>query len=110
MPMIILFCVLGAYSVANSITDVLLMLLFGLIGYLMKKLKFEAPPLVLAFVLGPLIEYYFKSSLMFSRGSFTVFFTRPISLVCLVITGLIFLSSIISALRKRSLILLPKEP
>jgi putative tricarboxylic transport membrane protein len=102
MPMMILFCVLGSYSVANSVTDVLLMLAFGLIGYLMKKLKFDAPPLVLAFVLGPLIEYYFKSALMFSRGSFAVFFTRPISLACLSITAVILLSSVVSAWRKRS--------
>jgi len=108
MPMIILFCVLGAYSVANSLTDVLLMLLFGLIGYLMKKLKFDAPPLVLAFVLGPLIEYYFKSSLMFSRGSFAVFFSRPISLVCLSISAAILLWSIVSGLRRRPLPI-PKE-
>jgi putative tricarboxylic transport membrane protein len=108
MPAIILFCVLGAYSVANSITDVLLMLLFGLIGYLMKKLKFDAPPLVLAFVLGPLIEYYFKSSLMFSRGSFTVFVTRPISLVCLSISAAILLWSIVAGLRRRTLPI-PKE-
>jgi putative tricarboxylic transport membrane protein len=110
MPLILLFCVLGSYSVANSTTDVLLMLLFGLIGYLMKKLKFDAPPLVLAFVLGPLVEYYFKSALMFSHGSFAVFFTRPISLACLMITAIILLSSIVSALRKRSLRSFPKEP
>jgi putative tricarboxylic transport membrane protein len=110
MPLILLFCVLGSYSVANSTTDVLLMLLFGLIGYLMKKLKFDAPPLVLAFVLGPLVEYYFKSALMFSHGSFAVFFTRPISLACLIITAIILLSSIVSALRKRSLRSFPKEP
>jgi len=110
MPMILLFCVLGSYSVANSATDVLLMLLFGLIGYLMKKLKFDAPPLVLAFVLGPLVEYYFKSALMFSRGSFAVFFTRPISLACLMITAVILLTSIFSALRRRSPRLFPKEP
>jgi putative tricarboxylic transport membrane protein len=110
MPAIVLFCIVGSYSVANSITDVYLMLGFGVVGYLTKKLKFDAPPLVLAFVLGPLIEYYFKSALMFSRGSFAVFFTRPISLVCLVITAVIFLSSIISVLRKRSLGLFPKEP
>jgi TctA family transporter len=110
MPAIILFCVLGAYSVANSITDVLLMLLFGLVGYLMKKLKFDAPPLVLAFVLGPLIEYYFKSSLMFSRGSFTVFFTRPISLVCLSISAAILLWSIVSGLRRRPLPIPKEEP
>jgi len=110
MPAIVLFCIVGSYSVANSITDVYLMLGFGIIGYLMKKLKFDSPPLVLAFVLGPLIEYYFKSALMFSRGSFAVFFTRPISLVCLIITAVIFLSSIIASLRKRSLRLVPKEP
>ncbi|MGE5257026.1 MAG: tripartite tricarboxylate transporter permease [Hyphomicrobiales bacterium] len=110
MPMILLFCVLGSYSVANSTTDVLLMLLFGLIGYLMKKLKFDAPPLVLAFVLGPLVEYYFKSALMFSRGSFAVFFTRPISLACLLITAVILLTSMISAFRSRSQRLFPKEP
>jgi putative tricarboxylic transport membrane protein len=110
MPAIVLFCIVGSYSVANSITDVFLMLGFGVVGYLMKKLKFDAPPLVLAFVLGPLIEYYFKSALMFSRGSFAVFFTRPISLVCLIITAIIFLSSILTALRRRSIRLLPKEP
>jgi putative tricarboxylic transport membrane protein len=110
MPAIVLFCIVGSYSVANSITDVYLMMGFGVVGYLMKKLKFDAPPLVLAYVLGPLIEYYFKSALMFSRGNFAVFFTRPISLVCLIITAAVFLSSIISALRKRSSSLFPKEP
>jgi putative tricarboxylic transport membrane protein len=109
MPAIVVFCILGSYSVTNSLTDVLFMLLFGVVGYLMKKLRFDAPSLVLAFVLGPLLEYYFKSSLMFSRGSFTVFFTRPISLVCLVITAVILASSIYSGMRQRSLKLFPKE-
>jgi putative tricarboxylic transport membrane protein len=108
MPAIVLFCTVGSYSVANSITDVYLMLGFGIIGYLMKKLKFDSPPLVLAFVLGPLIEYYFKSSLMFSRGSFTVFFTRPISLACLSISAAILLWSIVAGLRRRPLPI-PKE-
>jgi putative tricarboxylic transport membrane protein len=110
LPAIVLFCIVGSFSVANSVTDVYLMLGFGVVGYLMKKLKFDAPPLVLAFVLGPLVEYYFKSALMFSRGSFSVFFNRPISLVCLLITAVIFLSSILSAFRKRSRKLLPEEP
>ena len=108
MPLIIIFCILGAYSVANSMADVFFMLLFGIVGYIMKKLKFVSPPLVLAFVLGPLVEYYFKSSLMFSRGSFTVFFTRPISLVCLTITAAIFAWSIISGLRQKAKIV-PRE-
>ena len=105
-----MFCLIGAYSVANSITDVTLMLVFGIIGYLMKKLKFDAPPLVLAFVLGPLIEYYFKSSLMFSRGSFTVFFTRPISLVCLIISAAILLWSICSPDLRRARCHIPRAP
>lgn len=108
MPLIIIFCILGSYSVANSMADVFFMLLFGVVGYIMKKLKFDSPPLVLAFVLGPLVEYYFKSSLMFSRGSFTVFFTRPISLVCLSITAAIFAWSIISGLRQKTKVL-PRE-
>jgi putative tricarboxylic transport membrane protein len=110
MPAIVLFCVVGSYSVANSITDVYLMLGFGVVGYLMKKLKFDSPPLVLAFVLGPLIEYYFKSSLMFSRGSFTVFFTRPISLACLSISAAILLWSIVAGLRRRPLPIPKEEP
>jgi putative tricarboxylic transport membrane protein len=108
MPLIIIFCILGSYSVANSMADVFFMLVFGVVGYIMKKLKFDSPPLVLAFVLGPLVEYYFKSSLMFSRGSFTVFFTRPISLVCLTITAVIFAWSIISGLRQKAKIV-PRE-
>jgi putative tricarboxylic transport membrane protein len=108
MPLIIIFCILGAYSVANSLADVFFMFLFGLVGYIMKKLKFDSPPLVLAFVLGPLVEYYFKSALMFSRGSFTVFFTRPISLVCLAITAAILAWSILSGLRRKSKII-PRE-
>jgi putative tricarboxylic transport membrane protein len=108
MPAIVLFCIVGSYTVANSITDVYLMLAFGVFGYLMKKLKFDAPPMVLAFVLGPLIEYYFKSALMYSRGSFVVFVTRPISLACLVVTAIVLVWSLAAAVR-RSPSLFPKE-
>ena len=110
MPAIILFCVRRLLLGRQQHHRCLLMLLFGLIGYLMKKLKFDAPPLVLAFVLGPLIEYYFKSSLMFSRGSFTVFFTRPISLACLSISAAILLWSIVAGLRRRPLPIPKEEP
>ena len=110
MPAIVLFCTVGSYTVANSITDVYLMLGFGVLGYLMKKLKFDAPPLVLAFVLGPLVEYYFKSALMYSRGSFAVFVTRPISLACLVVTGVVLTWSLFTALRRRPSIIPKEEP
>jgi putative tricarboxylic transport membrane protein len=84
MPLIILFCLIGSYTVANSVMDVFLMLLFGLVGYLMKKLKYDAPPFILAFVLGPILEYSLKQSLIFSKGSFMIFVTRPITATCLV--------------------------
>ena len=83
MPLIILFCLIGSYTVANSVMDVFLMLLFGLVGYVMKKLKYDAPPFILAFVLGPILEYSLKQSLIFSKGSFMIFVTRPITATCL---------------------------
>jgi len=90
MPVIILFCLIGAYTIANSIFDVLFMLAFGVIGYLMKKLKYDAAPFVLAFVLGPMLEYSLKQSLIVSKGSFRIFLARPISASCLLL-GLILL-------------------
>jgi putative tricarboxylic transport membrane protein len=101
MPMIILFCLIGAYSIANSITDIYIMLGFGIIGYLMKKLRYETPPLVLAFVLGPMLEYYLKSSLMLSHGSFQIFFSRPISATCLVITLLLLFLPVLKSFRQK---------
>ena len=59
------------------------MLVFGLVGYGMKKLKYDAPPFILAFVLGPMMEYSLKQSLIYSKGSFMIFLTRPIAAICL---------------------------
>ena len=84
-PIIILFCLLGSYSINNSSTDVAIMLVFGVIGYLMKKLSLEAAPMVLAFVLGPMMETALRQALIKSKGSFSIFFTRPISAACLII-------------------------
>ncbi len=91
MPLIVLFCLVGSYTVGNSVMDVFFMLVFGVIGYLMKKLKYEAPPFILAFVLGPLLEYSLKQSLIISKGSFGIFVTRPISAVCLGIALILLL-------------------
>jgi putative tricarboxylic transport membrane protein len=84
-PLIILFCLIGSYSINNSSVDVLIMLVFGVVGYLMKKLSLEAAPMVLAFVLGPMLETALRQSLIKSKGSFSIFFTRPISAVCLIL-------------------------
>jgi len=76
---IILFCLIGAYSLNNSTADIFVAAIFSLIGLLMKKFDFEAAPLVLAFVLGPLLETALRRSLILSDGSFLIFFERPIS-------------------------------
>jgi len=84
-PLILLFCIIGAYSVRSSIFDVHLTIIFGMVGYLFRKFDYEAAPLVLAFVLGPLFESNLRQSLTLSKGSFSIFFTRPISAVSIIL-------------------------
>jgi len=94
---IIIFCFLGSYSINNSTFDAFMTFFFGIVGFVLKRYDFELPPLILAFVLGPLVESTFRQSLMISGGDFGIFFTRPISAV------LIFLAVgvIITAFIKR---------
>lgn len=93
-PMIALFCLVGAYSLRNSSYDILIMLFFGVIGYLMRKLNYEAAPLVMAFVLGPLMELNLRRSLILSDGSFQIFLSRSISAGFLLIAAIIILISL----------------
>jgi putative tricarboxylic transport membrane protein len=76
---IILFCLIGAYSLNNNTTDIFVAILFSVVGLLLKKFDFEPAPLVLAFVLGPMLETAMRRSLILSDGSFQIFVTRPIS-------------------------------
>ncbi len=76
---IILFCLIGSYTINNSLTDVYIMILFGIIGYLMNKFDYEAVPLILALVLGPMMENAFRRSMILFDGRMLVFFQRPIS-------------------------------
>ena len=78
-PLILLFCLIGCYSLNNSVTEVIIMVLFGLIGYTFKKFQYEGPPLVLALVLGPMMENSLRQALLMSGGSPVIFFSRPIS-------------------------------
>jgi putative tricarboxylic transport membrane protein len=100
-PLILLFCLIGSYSLKNSLGDVFVMIIFGVLGYLMRKYKYDTPPLVLAFVLGPIMEASLRRSLLLSNGSPFIFFQRPISAGLLLVTLLMLLSSIIPALKKR---------
>jgi putative tricarboxylic transport membrane protein len=78
-PLILLFCVIGAYSLNNDTAEVLLMILFGVVGYFMKKFDYEGAPLVLALVLSPMMENNLRQALLVSHGSFLIFIRSPIS-------------------------------
>lgn len=102
-PIILLLCVIGAYTVNNRIFDIHLMLIFSVFGYLMRKFGYEGAPLIFAFVLGPLFENNFRKSLIISQGDFSIFFTRPLSLVCLLAAIFVILSPLVPRLaRQRS--------
>ena len=90
-PLILLFCLIGAYSLNNNVGDVIIMGIFGVVGFLMKKFQFEPAPLVLALVLGPMLEDNLRQSLLISGGSFAPFFTRPLSAFFLIISLAILL-------------------
>jgi len=110
-PLILLFCLVGAYTVDNKIFDVHIMIFFGFVGYLLRKYKYEAAPLILAFVLGPMFEDALRQSLLISEGSPAIFFTRPISGVIITVAVLLLLSPLIPKVRKkRETIAVEEEP
>src|SRR3982751_3746974 len=78
-PSILFFCCVGTYSVNNNLDDVLITAAFGLLGYILMRLSLDPAPLMLGFILGPMLEENFRRAMLLSRGSFTVFVTRPIA-------------------------------
>jgi putative tricarboxylic transport membrane protein len=98
--LILIFCIIGVYSLNHQIADVYLLIIFGLVGFLTKKLAYEPAPLIMAFILGPMIERALRQSLIFSNGSFNVFITRPVAASFLAITAFIIVTAIIGAQRK----------
>ena len=93
-PLILVFVIIGAYSVNNSIFDVGITIAFGFFGYLMRKFAFEPAPLVLAMILGPQLEASLRRSLIYSRGDLGIFFERPIAAVLLAVALLMLLSPV----------------
>ncbi|MGE0563719.1 MAG: tripartite tricarboxylate transporter permease [Pseudolabrys sp.] len=100
-PAIVVFCCIGIYSVNNSTADVVMAGLFGLFGYWLVRHDFEPAPLVLAMVLGPLIEENLRRAVLLSRGDVTVFVTRPISAALLAIAAALLVLAVLPAIRKR---------
>jgi putative tricarboxylic transport membrane protein len=78
-PLILLFCIIGVYTVSANVWDIVIMLIFGGLGYLMKKFEYEPMPLVLAYVLGRMAEESLRQTLLLSRGSAAIFLSRPIA-------------------------------
>jgi putative tricarboxylic transport membrane protein len=100
-PAILTFCCIGVYTVNNSTFDVFMTAGFGLLGYIFAKLGCEGAPLLLGFVLGPMMEENFRRSLLLSRGDFTVFFTRPLSLGLLIAAALLVVIVALPAIKNK---------
>jgi len=100
-PAILLFCCIGVYSLNNSAIDVGLALFFGLLGYLFIKLDCEPAPLLLGFVLGPMMEDNLRRAMLLSRGNPTVFLTRPLSLALLLVALALLMVVVLPAVRKK---------
>jgi putative tricarboxylic transport membrane protein len=88
---ILVFLVVGSYSINNSTIDVMVMIAFGIVGLFFRRLDIPLAPLVLTLILGPFMEESLRQSLELSLGEFSIFFTRPISLTLLVLAAVIFL-------------------
>jgi putative tricarboxylic transport membrane protein len=100
-PFIFFFCIVGSYSENSSIFDVSLMLVFGLVGYFIKKFKYEPAPMVLALILTPMLENALRQSLIMSEGSFLIFFSRPVAAIALIIALILLFTSVLPHLKKR---------
>jgi TctA family transporter len=100
-PAILLFACIGVYSLNNSAIDVALALAFGFLGYLFIKLDCEPAPLLLGFVLGPMMEENLRRALLLSRGDPTVFVTRPLSLALLVVAAALLVIVVVPAVRRK---------
>jgi TctA family transporter len=100
-PAILLFCCIGVYSLQNNIFDVMLTVVFGFVGWIFVKLECEPAPLLLGFVLGPMMEENLRRALLLSRGDPTVFFTRPISAVMLSIAAVLLLIIVAPSIRRK---------
>ena len=104
-PVIFILCIVGGYAPTQDMHDVWLMLLFGVVGYLMRKLDYPMAPAVLAIVLGPLAETSLRQSLIIGKGSPQIFIDRPIAaaiMACAFILFILPLVKLISAKRKKS--------
>jgi putative tricarboxylic transport membrane protein len=100
-PLIFLFCIIGVYSLNNNIWEIVIMVLFGIVGYLMRKYRYEAAPFVFALILSPIMENALRQSLLMSEGSFSIFFTRPIACTLIIIGITLFLIPMLPLFKRK---------
>ena len=100
MPIVMLLCVIGAYSVNYAVNDVWIMLGFALLGYVMNKLHVPLPPFIIAFILGQQLEQSLRQALLLSRGDFSAFVTHPISLGFLAL-AVVFATFVVRSTRRK---------
>jgi TctA family transporter len=100
-PAILVFCGIGVFSLKNTEFDIYLMALFGFLGYIFVKLDCEPAPMLLAFILGPLMEEYLRRAMLLSRGNPMVFITRPISATLLALGLVAIIAASLPALVKK---------
>jgi putative tricarboxylic transport membrane protein len=105
-PIITLFCIIGVYTTSYQVADIVLMLFFGLMGWGMRKYDYEAAPLVLAMVLGPMIEKSLRQALIVSNGSFKIFFSTPLAAILMTAALILLFSPLLPWLGRKPL---PKE-
>jgi putative tricarboxylic transport membrane protein len=103
MPIILVLCVVGAFAVNHSVTDVWIMMIAGIAGYILDKLGFSTAPLILAVVIGPMMEDSLRQSLLISHGSLNIFINQPIAFSLLILTLVVMLLPFISKITKRRL-------
>ena len=97
-PIILTICLIGVYSVNASPAELWIMLISGVAGFVLRRFQFDVAPLILALIIGPMMELAFRQSLMLSGGSFKIFFGSPISVTLISVSALLFLGSVVRPL------------
>jgi len=100
-PAILVFCGIGVFSLSNTSFDVYLMALFGVLGYIFRKLDCEPAPMMLGFILGPMMEEYLRRAMLIAKGNAMVLVTRPISATLLAVSAVALVVVLLPALRKK---------
>ncbi len=104
-PFILLFCLIGAYTVGNNAPDIIIMVIFGILGFMMKRYGYEPAPMVLGFVLGPIFENAFRQSLIISNGNPAIFVSRPLSLILILLVAVVLLFPVIGKMLKKKIVI-----